>query len=65
MVYIGGGYNSKPDKTLEDMIEFHVRFERIHPFQDEKNSIGQINIMSKMLSKMKVKSLTFFNFKFY
>lgn len=29
-------YHSKEKKTLEDMLEFHVRFERIHPFQDGK-----------------------------
>ena len=28
-------YNSKKQKTLEDILEFHVRFERIHPFQDD------------------------------
>ena len=27
-------YNRKPDKTLEDLIAFHVAFESIHPFQD-------------------------------
>jgi len=29
-------YNSTINITLETMIEFHVRFERIHPFQDGK-----------------------------
>jgi Fic family protein len=28
-------YNAKEEKTLEDILEFHVRFEKIHPFQDE------------------------------
>ncbi|MCL2741667.1 MAG: Fic family protein, partial [Oscillospiraceae bacterium] len=27
------GYNSIEKKTLDDVIGFHVRFERIHPFQ--------------------------------
>ena len=27
--------------TLEDIIEFHVRFERIHPFGDENEPLGQ------------------------
>ena len=27
-------YNSTKEKTLEDIIDFHYRFERIHPFQD-------------------------------
>ena len=29
-------YNSKEEKTFEDILGFHVRFERIHPFQDGK-----------------------------
>lgn len=28
-------YNSGHAKTLHDLIDFHVRFERIHPFQDK------------------------------
>ena len=27
-------YNQSENKTLEDIIEFHVKFEKIHPFQD-------------------------------
>lgn len=27
-------YNGKKMKSLEDILDFHVRFERIHPFQD-------------------------------
>ena len=27
-------YNNHNNKTLEDILEFHVQFERIHPFQD-------------------------------
>ncbi len=29
-------YHAKKEKTLEDILEFHVAFEKIHPFQDEK-----------------------------
>ena len=29
-------YNGKETVTLEDILAFHVRFERIHPFQDGK-----------------------------
>lgn len=32
-------YNSKNIITIEDVIEFHVRFERIHPFGDENESL--------------------------
>ena len=27
-------YNRKEEKTFEDILDFHVKFERIHPFQD-------------------------------
>lgn len=29
-------YNRKEEKTFEDILDFHVKFERIHPFQDGK-----------------------------
>ena len=29
-------YRLKESKTLEDLLEFHVMFERLHPFQDGK-----------------------------
>ena len=32
-------YNKIPNKTIEDIIEFHVRFEKIHPFQDVNGSL--------------------------
>ncbi len=54
-----------PQSTFEEIVEKYVEMNVAHPFRDEKNSIGQMNIISKMLSEMKVKNLTFFNFKFY
>lgn len=27
-------YNAKKEKTFDDILDFHVKFERIHPFQD-------------------------------
>ena len=29
-------YNAKEAKTFEDILDFHVKFERIHPFQEGK-----------------------------
>ena len=34
-------YNDIKNKTILDIIEFHVRFEKIHPFQDENEPLGQ------------------------
>ena len=35
-------YNSKTNITLEDIVDFHFRFERIHPFQDGNGRVGRI-----------------------
>lgn len=35
-------YNKKGTHTLEDIIEFHVKFERIHPFQEGNGRVGRM-----------------------
>ena len=35
-------YNSLEKITLKEIIEFHFRFERIHPFQDGNGRVGRI-----------------------
>lgn len=35
-------YNKKEKHTLEEIIEFHVKFERIHPFQEGNGRVGRL-----------------------
>ena len=42
-------YDKIPKKTLEDIIEFHVRFESIHPFQDGNCRVGRMIIFRECL----------------
>lgn len=42
-------YDKIDKKTIEDIIEFHVRFEKIHPFQDGNGRIGRFIILKQCL----------------
>lgn len=36
-------------KTLEDIVEFHARFEKIHPFQDGNGRVGRLIMFKECL----------------
>lgn len=43
-------YNELQSKKIEDVIEFHVRFEHIHPFQDGNGRIGRMIMFRECLA---------------
>lgn len=42
-------YNSLSNVSLEDIMEFHVRFERIHPFGDGNGRVGRMIMFKECL----------------
>lgn len=42
-------YNQKENHSFEEIVEFHVKFERIHPFQDGNGRVGRLIILKECL----------------
>ncbi|MGN0702676.1 MAG: Fic family protein [Lentihominibacter sp.] len=58
-------YNAKAEKTLDDILDFHVKFERIHPFQDGNGRVGRLIMFKECLKYNIVPFIIDDNLKMY
>ncbi len=58
-------YDAKETKNLKDILEFHVKFERIHPFQDGNGRVGRLIMFKECLKYNIVPFIIEDNLKLY
>lgn len=58
-------YNKKTDINVNDIIEFHYKFEQIHPFQDGNGRVGRLIIFKECLKHNIVPFIIDETHKFY
>ena len=50
MDFLIESYNKLPMRTLDDIIDFHYRFEKIHPFSDGNGRVGRMIMFKECLN---------------
>ena len=58
-------YNKKQTISFDDILDFHVKFERIHPFQDGNGRVGRIIMFKECLKYNIVPFIIEDNLKMY
>lgn len=60
-----GNYHNKKTITINDIIDFHFRFESIHPFQDGNGRVGRLIMFKECLANNISPFIIEDDYKFY